>query len=440
VQQQILRLIEWIARAFICFTLAKVEAAPTLLLTHLPAYGSFDNLQGVALNVSPTANRIAVFIYVPQYGWVSKPTCAQSLTSIDPDGNWTADITTGGSDQIATRIAAFVVSTNYNQPCVQGAAFLPTNIYSQAQASAVITRQSPAVRWLNFSGYDWGVKTSIGPVGPGPNFFSDSTNNVWLDAIGRLHLRVTNRSNQWQCAEIISARTFGYGSYRFQLDFVVNELNVNAVLGLFTWSDDPAFTHRELDIECSRWSNADDPNSAQFVVQPYNLAGHLLRYSVPALVSNSTHFFTWESNRVSFQSQRGAYSLNPNPTNVLSSWTYSLLTPQTGDENVRLNLWLFNGSAPSKGNEVEAIIRSFEFVPLSPPQPALLKNYGLQPNRAIRFTIQGQPDRRYLIQATSNLLEWQWLGTILSTNVTCDFDETNPFSSTTRYYRAITLP
>jgi hypothetical protein len=67
---------------------------------------------------------------------------------------------------------------------------------------------------LSFSGYDWWVKSSAGKVGPGPNYFSDSTNNVWTDSLGQLHLRITNRSNQWQCAELISARTFGYGSYR----------------------------------------------------------------------------------------------------------------------------------------------------------------------------------------------------------------------------------
>ena len=129
----------------------------------------------------------------------------------------------------------------------------------------------PGPRWLSFSGYDWWVKTSAGQVGPGPNYFSDSTNNVWLDGQGQLHLRITNRSNQWQCAELVSARTFGYGSYRFQLASPADNLNPNAVLGLFTWSDDPAYADREIDIECSRWGNAADPNNAQFVVQPYDL-------------------------------------------------------------------------------------------------------------------------------------------------------------------------
>ena len=142
-------------------------AAPTVIITNLPAYGTTSNLGGVIVNASPAACSVAVFIYVPGYGWVTKPTCAQPLTPIQPDGSWSAGIITGGSDQFATRIAALLVSTNYSQPCVLGAAALPTNVFAQALASAVVTRPYPGPRWLSFSGYDWWLKTSAGAVGPG---------------------------------------------------------------------------------------------------------------------------------------------------------------------------------------------------------------------------------------------------------------------------------
>src|ERR1035441_9164838 len=104
-------------------------AAPAIVITNLPIYGTTSNLAGVIVNASPAARSAAVFIYVPGYGWVTKPTCAQPLTLIQPDGSWSADVTTGGSDALATRIAALLVSTNYSQPCVQGAAALPTNVF-----------------------------------------------------------------------------------------------------------------------------------------------------------------------------------------------------------------------------------------------------------------------------------------------------------------------
>ena len=283
------------------------------------------------------------------------------------------------------------------------------------------------------------VKTSSGTVGPGPNYFSDSTNNVWLDAQGQLHLRITNRSNQWQCAEIVSARTFGYGSYRFEIASRVDNLNPNVVLGLFTWSDDPAYTHREIDIECSRWGNATDPNNAQDVVQPYAAPGHLVRFAIPAGVTNSTHSFTWQTNQVNFQSQRGSFSPNPNPTNVISTWSYALDVPQTGDENIRMNLWLFNRMAPTDNQEVEAVIKSFNFVPLPTPQPARLTDVK-RSNGQMQFTIVSEPDRRYEVSASTNLFIWEDLAQLLATNVQTSFTETNSAGFQYRFFRALTLP
>jgi len=426
--------------ASLCMTPRAGNAAPAIVITNLPTYGSLDNLAGIALGITPASYRVAVFIYVPGYGWVSKPTCVQPLTAIAPDGSWTADIITGGSDQLATRVAALLVRTNYAEPCISGVVTLPTNVYAHAIASAIVTRPLPGVRWLGFSGYDWWVKTSAGLVGPGPNYFSDSTNNVWLDPQGRLHLRITNRSNQWQCAEVVSARTFGCGSYRFELDSLVDNLDIKAVLGLFTWSDDPAFADREIDVECSRWGNVADSNNAQFVVQPYNIAGHLVRYDVPAGVSNSTHLFTWETNRFSFQSLRGSYSSNPDPTNIISSWLYALTTPQSGDENVRLNLWLFGGSAPAGNAEVEVVIKCFEFVPLGAPLPTLLLDLTRIPNGLAQFNVNSQPDWRYAVEATTNLVDWQDVGTVLATNVVSTFVETNSSGAGARFFRTATRP
>ena len=70
---------------------------------------------------------------------------------------------------------------------------------------------------------------------------------------------------------------------------VVNDINPSVVLGLFTWSDDPAYTHREIDVECGRWADPSDVNNAQYVVQPWDWPGHLVRYAVPAGLTNSTH-------------------------------------------------------------------------------------------------------------------------------------------------------
>lgn len=433
----------WSSGCFAAFLAAfwvqQSPAAPGILITNLPAYGSTENLAGLILGADPGASRVAVMTYSGAAGWNTKPYCSTPLTVIQSDRSWVTDITTGGSDTNATRIAALLVTTNFSYPCVQGASFLSTNLLNLALARAIVTRPSPGQRWLSFSGYDWWVKSNATPAGPGPNYWSNSTNNVWVDALGRLHLRISNRSNQWQCAEVFSARSFGYGRYRFRVEAPVNDLDPNVVLGMFTYSDDATYSHREIDLECSRWGNANDGSNAQFAVQPSS-AGHKLRITVPAGVTDSTHLFTWETNQVRFQCQRGGYSPDPLPTNLLATWTYALTVPQAGDESARINLWLYRGNPPTDANEVEVIIRSFEFVPLGTAPPVTLHAKRPPLNSAFHFWMNSQPDLRYRIQSSTNLGDWQDFATLLATGLVTDITDTNFADYDGRFFRTTTLP
>src|SRR5256885_3597274 len=103
------------------------------------------------------------------------------------------------------------------------------------------------------------------------------------------------------------------------LDARLDNLDPKVVLGFFTWSDDPAFTHREMDFEFSRWAKASDVNNAQYVVQPFGLAGNLQRFAVPTALNPSTYSFKWETNRITYLSMRGYYFGGP-ATNTFSSW------------------------------------------------------------------------------------------------------------------------
>ncbi|HZL42273.1 MAG TPA: hypothetical protein VFD66_03220, partial [Verrucomicrobiae bacterium] len=137
-------------------------ASPSIEITNVPPFGSSAVLGGRVVDALPASYRVAVFIYVPSAGWWSKPYFDPQLTVIQPDGSWTADITTGGADASATRITVLLVGTNYSEPCVMGPADLPTNVLAQAVASATVHRIDPSVRWISFSGYDWWVKDSPG--------------------------------------------------------------------------------------------------------------------------------------------------------------------------------------------------------------------------------------------------------------------------------------
>lgn len=227
-----------------------------------------------------------------------------------------------------------------------------------ATASSALAAGKPGypdkVTW---SGDTWAIKTSRSAVGPGPNVYSKS--NVSVDTQGRLHLRIARDSaGTWTTAEIIGPRTYGYGTYTFTIDSALDALDPNVVLGLFTWSDRARFAHREIDIEFARWGSSADPTNAQFVVQPHDIATRLHRFIQPA-GGPTTHRFTWRPGRIDWESRDAAGGL-------IADFTYTGSdVPPTGDERVRLNLWLFNGRAPIDGQPVEVVIRSFGFTPLS---------------------------------------------------------------------------
>ncbi|MGH8608019.1 MAG: glycoside hydrolase family 16 protein [Gammaproteobacteria bacterium] len=219
----------------------------------------------------------------------------------------------------------------------------------------------PYSRLISFGGYDWCVKRSNGKVGPGPNYYSDSANNVWVDTQGRLHLKITRSGGRWYCAEVVSADSFGFGTYRFYLDSAVDDLDPNVVLGLFTWSDDPAYNNREIDIEFSRWGDPNNQN-AQYVVQPYTQPQNITRFDMPT--NQSLHQFLWEATAVSFRSVSGFDPFPPNPSDIIKEWVYpGPDVPQAGGENTRIVLFLRGGQRPLNRLPVEIVVTRFEFIP-----------------------------------------------------------------------------
>lgn len=327
--------------------------------TYVPPYGSFDDLQGQVSCVAPENYKVAVYIY--SYGWWNKPYWDAPLTPIQPDGTWTTDITTGSGDELATQIAAFLVPNGYAPPEMHGEQPLPPELYENA-VDYIIVARSP-YRTIEFSGYTWNVKQSDSPVGPGPNYFSDNEADVWVDADGRLHLKIVLRDGRWYCSEIYTTAPLGYGTYTFTLASRVDNLDKNVVLGLFTWDDNaPQYHYREIDIEFSRWGDAANQNS-QYVVQPWDTPGNIYRFDMTLLGDFSTHSFAWLAESVRFSSYQG-HALPPDPGNSIATWLYSGAdVPPAGGGNARINLWLMNGAPPSDGQEVEVIIESFEFAP-----------------------------------------------------------------------------
>lgn len=235
-----------------------------------------------------------------------------------------------------------------------------------AVASATIV-SGPAVpsdfrRSIDFAGYDWRVRSANDLQTPGPNYFSDAPDHVWLDASGQLHLRAApSADGRWYCAEIESALSHGYGTYTFNVASRVDQLDPNVAVGLFTWSDDPADYHRELDIEFAAFGER-SPRTGRYTRQPYTDPNNVYLF-VPPATESSAHSFTWSPSSVLFQSWTGATDPSDPEAHTDARHTFVGNVPSPGGEHVHMNIWLDAGLPPTDGQSVEIVISNFVFRP-----------------------------------------------------------------------------
>ena len=212
-------------------------------------------------------------------------------------------------------------------------------------------------RSIQFAGLTWDVKLGNG-LGPGPNNWSDSTDSVWVDAQGQLHLKIRNVGSSWYCAEVVTQQSFGYRTYLFKVGSDANLFDKNVVVGLFTYLNDT----NEIDIEFSRWGNANN-QAAQYVTQPGG-TGNIHRFDLSTAGVNSTHSFTWQASSIFYQSYQGYHNVLPAlPSQFIQNWNYTGASiPLPSTEKLRINLWLYKGTPPSNGLPVELIINDFRIL------------------------------------------------------------------------------
>lgn len=220
---------------------------------------------------------------------------------------------------------------------------------------------------IQFAGQTWTVKAG-GPLGPGPNQWSDSSDSVWVDEQGRLHLKIRKIDGVWHCAEVTSEITATHGNYRFKVDSDTHAFDRNTVVGLFTYNNDT----EEIDVEMSRWNDPADDKVGQFVVQPADRPGNIEGFSLANVGAQTTHEFDWQADSIFFQSYVG-HADAPEEDHLIHQYRYTGadIPPLAPGAKVHLNFWLFRGNAPTDGQETELVISDFKFTPslTDDPQP-----------------------------------------------------------------------
>lgn len=243
---------------------------------------------------------------------------------------------------------------------------------------------------LTFAGRKWDIKIFKNSTwGPGNNYFTDHPNDIFIDDNGYLHLTITERDNKWWSSEVISQDTMGYGTYVWTVGRVPQNLDPMVVLGLFTWDSYTFQTdaNSEVDIEFSKWGDADQDTTLQYGVQPINFGPYFPERDDkpkvnPSLWADvSTHAFTWTDTLITWESWIGAEYGNGPPQ---ASWTFDLSNParvknENGNSsnpviipapgsntNARMNLWLVQGadSGPVFPFRTEIVIQDFKYIPL----------------------------------------------------------------------------
>lgn len=211
---------------------------------------------------------------------------------------------------------------------------------------------------IDFSGYQWDVKSSVtNAIGPGPNYFSMNSQNVWVDKKGSLHLEINHRNDRWYSSSVSLPRPRGFGKYMIYVSSKTEELDPNIVVGFFLYKSDS----QEVDIELSRWAREDNKN-AQFAIQPADRQGNKKRFDVLTEGYKTTYFIDWQRDSIVFGGFKGV-TLNPKEENIFSSWTYQGKDiPTDEEEKFIINFWLFRGNPPFNNQDAEIVIDSVRVI------------------------------------------------------------------------------
>jgi exo-beta-1,3-glucanase (GH17 family) len=107
-----------------------IPGSPGIVPVYMPPYGSSDQMEVQVTGVQPASYVIATFIYVVGTWW-PKPYDDQPTVAINPDGTASIKIVTGGTDQNATEIEAFLIpSGTYPTSFSGGKPTLPSAVAS----------------------------------------------------------------------------------------------------------------------------------------------------------------------------------------------------------------------------------------------------------------------------------------------------------------------
>jgi hypothetical protein len=257
----------------------------------------------------------------------------------------------------------------------------PTVYFDQVTFQSTTSPTQDEAQWLDFpggrmvpfAGRDWRVK-GPGYYGPGGNLFCNTEDCAWVDDEGRLHLTLQQLGGPWFSTEVVCDQALGYGDYVLTTEGALDQVDPQAVLGIFLWEYGPCYddsytywnAFNEIDIEYSRWGNPAN-EIAQFVAQPYNYPGNIDRFDTTfGATEIASHAMRWLPDRVEYRVWRGGPA-DESPDTLVRTWTYQgPHVPRPEQPRMHLNLWKLSGTP---ADDQEVVFTNFTFVPMGGASP-----------------------------------------------------------------------
>jgi len=329
------------------------DTSPSIEFTKIPpaAQGGrerVDTISGRVIGARPGQQMV---IYARSGPWWVQPWPDQPRIPIQADSTWST------STHLGWEYAALLVGPDYRPP--------PTMDVAPSQGGSVVLvkivkgvgePEFAPTKPLQFSGYDWKVRTIASDRGGINNLYD--ADNAWTDASGALHLRIKKKGDRWSCAEVSLTRSLGYGNYILVVRDT-SHLEPAAVLSMDTYDEWAGEQHyRELDLSIGQWGQAREKN-AQYAIQPFYVPGNLAEFTEPQ--GTLTHSLHWESGRVTFKTVRGPSMKAGAP--LVSEHVFTSAVPAPGRELLYLAFFVVASEKNPLQNENEVVIEKFNYLP-----------------------------------------------------------------------------
>jgi hypothetical protein len=332
----------------------KPQETPSITFTKIPpaAQGGRERVDTISGRVSGFRPGQRIVLYAKSGPWWVQPWPEQPFIEIRSDSTWDSQT------HLGYEYAALLVNADYHPaPTMDVAPAMGGSVVALKIVNGVGSMPDLPVVPLRFSGYDWKVRTVSAARGGLNNLYD--ADNAWTDANGALHLRISDKQAGWTCAQVVLARSLGYGTYNFVVRDTAR-LDPAVVLSLHTFDDSASDQHfREWDIELGRWGRTGSTENAQFGIQPFYVPGNLARFKEPA--GTVTYSVIWEPGHAAFKAFRG----NSMQTGAHPFYEHSFTTgvPSPGQEQLQLMFYIVASKKNPLHKNTEVTIERFEYLP-----------------------------------------------------------------------------